>query len=193
MKKICVFCGSRFGKSPSYRVAARALGEAMAKRGLALVYGGGNVGLMGEIADAALAAGGEVIGVIPDFLMKKEVGHGGCTELHVVDSMHTRKAKMAELADAFVAMPGGFGTFDELFEIVTWGQLGVHAKPIGLLNIERYFDPLIHMVEHTIDEDFAREDNRGLLIVRDEVEAMLDALKTTPVAPGPKWDQPVTC
>ncbi|MBB5018494.1 hypothetical protein HNQ59_001783 [Chitinivorax tropicus] len=193
MKKVCVFCGSRSGKNPAYKAAARALGEALARRGLALVYGGGNVGLMGEIADAALAAGGEVIGVIPDFLMEKELGHGGCTELHVVDSMHTRKAMMADLADAFIAMPGGFGTFDELFEIVTWCQVGVHAKPIGLLDVEHYFDPLIKMVEYAIDEDFARQDNRSLLIVRDEVETLLDALKTTPVVLGPKWDKPVTC
>ncbi|MEW9900626.1 TIGR00730 family Rossman fold protein [Chitinivorax sp. PXF-14] len=191
MKTICVFCGSRFGKSPVYRDTARTLGRLLALRGLTLVYGGGNVGLMGEVANACLDAGGKVIGVIPGFLDRKEVTLTACTELHVVDSMHARKARMAELADGFVALPGGFGTFDELFEILTWAQLGVHAKPVGLLDAGGYFAPLLQMVEHAITEDFVRADNRELLLHETDASLLLDRMQTHQAVPGPKWSLPV--
>src|SRR5262245_12742237 len=142
MRRVCVFCGSSAGNRPEYADAARHLGAALARRGLGLVYGGGHVGLMGVVADAVLRAGGEVIGVIPQALVERELAQAGLTRLEVVDTMHQRKARMADLADAFVALPGGFGTCDELFEILTWSQLGLHARPVGLLNVAGFFDPL---------------------------------------------------
>src|SRR4051812_49148308 len=150
--RVCVFCGSNPGARPEYAAAARAVGRALAERGRGLVYGGGNVGLMGVCADAALAAGGEVIGVIPDALQTAEVAHGGLTRLHVVRTMHERKALMADLSDAFAALPGGFGTLDELFEILTWAQLGIHAKPVAILNVAGFFDPLLAMLDHQTAE-----------------------------------------
>ncbi len=147
MKSVCVFCGSNPGNDPVYAAGARAMGAEIARRGLVLVYGGGAVGLMGIVANAALEAGGEVHGVIPEALRRKEVGHHGLTRLEVVDTMHTRKARMAELSDGFVAMPGGIGTFEELFEIWTWGQLGIHTKPLGLLNIAGFYDPLAQFLD----------------------------------------------
>ena len=148
IQSVCLFCGSNRGVQPEYASAARAFGTALAEQGLTLVYGAGNIGLMGVAADAALAAGGKVIGVIPEFLKDKEVAHLGLSELHVTSTMHERKALMAELSDAFVALPGGFGTFDELFEILTWAQLSVHNKPVGLLNVAGFFQPLMEMVRH---------------------------------------------
>lgn len=173
MKRICVFCGSRPGVRPAYRAAAEAVGGLLAERGIELVYGGGNVGLMGIVADACLAAGGRVVGVIPRALLEWEVGHEGLTRLEVVDSMHTRKARMAELADGFIALPGGLGTFEELFEILTWAQLGFHSKPIGLLNVEAYYQPLVQMMERGVSEGFMKAENRGLLLVEDNAHALL--------------------
>ena len=173
MKRICVFCGSRPGVRPAYRAAAEAVGGLLAERGIELVYGGGNVGLMGIVADACLAAGGRVVGVIPRALLEWEVGHEGLTRLEVVDSMHTRKARMAELADGFIALPGGLGTFEELFEILTWAQLGFHSKPVGLLNVDAYYQPLVQMMERGVAEGFMKAENRGLLLVEDNAHALL--------------------
>lgn len=173
MKRICVFCGSRPGVRPAYRAAAEAVGGLLAERGIELVYGGGNVGLMGIVADACLAAGGRVVGVIPRALLEWEVGHEGLTRLEVVDSMHTRKARMAELADGFIALPGGLGTFEELFEILTWAQLGFHSKPVGLLNVDAYYQPLVQMMERGVAEGFMKAENRGLLLVEDNAQALL--------------------
>ena len=148
MQRICVFCGSQVGRRPLYAAAATALGTLLAQRGIGLVYGGGKIGLMGVVADAALAAGGEVIGVIPERLMNRELGHGGVTDLRVVDSMHERKAMMSELSDGFIALPGGYGTFEEFFEVVTWMQLGIQSKPCGLLNVGGYYDMLLALLDH---------------------------------------------
>lgn len=176
MRRICVFCGSRPGVRPVYRDVAESLGRTLAERGIELVYGGGNVGLMGIVADACLAAGGKVVGVIPRALMEWEVGHEGLTRLEVVDSMHSRKARMAELADGFVALPGGLGTFEELFEILTWAQLGFHNKPIALLNVDAYYQPLIQMMDRGVTEGFMKAENRGLLLVEDNVQTLLRAM-----------------
>jgi uncharacterized protein (TIGR00730 family) len=176
IQSICVFCGSNEGKRPAYMQAARALAESLAERHIRLVYGGGRVGLMGQMADAALAAGGKVVGVIPGRLAEREVAHQGLEELHVVESMHTRKALMADLSDAFVALPGGFGTLDEFFEIVTWAQLGFHSKPIGLLNVEGFFDPVLSFVDHSVREGFVRAEHRELIRVASSIEELLDRL-----------------
>ena len=163
MRTICVFCGSQFGRNPAYRRAAEELGRELAVRGIGVVYGGGHVGLMGVLADAALAAGGTVTGVIPQSLADHEVAHTGLTTLHVVGSMHERKALMADLSDAFIALPGGYGTLEEFFEVVTWLQLGIHDRPIGLLNVDGYYDPLIAMIDSAVAENFVSEENRGLV------------------------------
>ncbi len=176
MRRICVFCGSRPGVRPAYREAAEALGRLFAERGIELVYGGGNVGLMGIVADSCLAAGGKVVGVIPRALLEWEVGHEGLTRLEGVDSMHTRKARMAELADGFIALPGGLGTFEELFEILTWAQLGFHNKPVGLLNTEGYYLPLIQMLDRGVSEGFMKSENRGLLQVDENLFALLRSM-----------------
>ena len=172
-RRICVFCGSRFGVRPAYRDAAEGLGRLLAARGIELVYGGGNVGLMGAVADACLAAGGEVTGVIPQALMEWEVGHTGLTRLEVVDSMHTRKARMAELADGFIALPGGLGTFEELFEMLTWAQLGFHGKPVALLDVDDYYAPLAAMVARGVSEGFMKPENSGLLLHGRDAETLL--------------------
>ena len=187
---ICIFCGSSAGTNPAYRSAAERLGALLARSGRSLVYGGGRVGLMGALADAALAAGGRVIGVIPEALVAREIAHTGLTELHVTTSMHARKARMAELADAFVAMPGGFGTLDELFEIVTWAQLGIHAKPIGLLNFAGYFDPLVRYVDHAVDQGFIRPEHRALLRVAEDPASLLELMGRQPAPHVPKWAEP---
>jgi uncharacterized protein (TIGR00730 family) len=188
MRRVCVFTGSRPGNRPQYAAAARALGGAIAAEGGGLVYGGASVGVMREVADAVLAAGGEVIGVIPRALVDREVAHHGLTELRVVDTMHVRKATMAELSDAFVALPGGFGTLDELFEILTWAQLGMHQKPIGLVNVSGFWDPLLAMVDHMIAEGFIPEDQRGLILVETDPKALLAKMETwTPPPLGRKW------
>ncbi len=180
MHSVCVYCGSKVGKHPEYRRAAQRLGELLAARGLHLVYGGGQVGLMGVIADAVLAGGGRVIGVIPDRLATKELLHPGVQEMHVVATMHERKAKMTQLADAFIAMPGGYGTFDELFEAITWAQLGYHNKPIGLLNTAGYFDPLLQLIGHAIEEQFIATRHADLVIHEAEPERLLDRLTADP-------------
>lgn len=178
MRRLCVFCGSHVGARESYARAARELGSLLAGRGIGLVYGGGRVGLMGILADAALAGGGEVIGVITQGLLDREVGHGGLTELLVVETMHERKALMARLADGFVALPGGIGTLDELFEIWTWRQLGIHDKPLALLSVEGYFEPLVNTVDHLVTEGFlSASTRRALALVSEpgELMAYLDA------------------
>ncbi len=174
MKRICVFCGSATGARPAYAEAARDLGEALVARGLGLVYGGGSVGLMGVLADAVLAAGGEVIGVIPGPLASRELAHAGLTALHVVDSMHERKAMMASLCDGFVALPGGLGTFEETLEVLTWAQLGIHRKPVGVLNVEGYWDGLRHLLAHAVGEGFVRPEYAALLLFGTTAAELLD-------------------
>ena len=183
MKRICVFCGSNVGARAAYRQAAEALGRCLAERKIGLVYGGGNIGLMGVLADAVLADGGEVQGVIPHALVAREVAHKDLSKLHIVESMHERKQLMADLADAFVALPGGYGTFEEFCEAVTWSQLGIHKKPCGLLNVEGYFDPLIAQFDHAVREGFLHPENRALVLEAKRSEALLDALA--------KWKAPV--
>jgi uncharacterized protein (TIGR00730 family) len=173
---VCVYCGSRFGTSPAFLSAARALGQAIASRGWRLVYGGGNVGLMGATADAALEARGDVVGVIPERLMNREVGHRGLTELHVVQTMHERKRVMAELADAFVALPGGIGTLEELFEVWTWRHLGYHDQPIGLLNVGGFYDPLLAFMNHTREAGFIDNSQQAMLTVSADAADLLDRL-----------------
>jgi uncharacterized protein (TIGR00730 family) len=180
---VCVYCGSRFGAQPAYTEAARALGRAIGSRGWQLVYGGGKVGLMGEVADAVLAAGGRVIGVIPDSLMQREVGHTGLSELHVVPTMHQRKQMMAERADAFIALPGGIGTLEELYEVWTWRQLGYHRQPIGLLNVGGFYDTLLAFMQQTVDEGFLSAPQLSVLEVgTDPVELLL---RLAALAPRP--------
>ena len=186
-QRLCVFCGSSHGSNPAYAEAAKNLGAELARRGIALVYGGGNVGLMGVVADGVLAAGGQVIGVIPEALMAKELGHKGIQDLRVVKTMHERKAMMAELADGFIAMPGGIGTFEEFFEIVTWAQLGFHAKPCALLNVNGFYDPLLRLVDHAIEERFVKASQRQILIVESEINALLHRMEHQHVPIEPKW------
>jgi uncharacterized protein (TIGR00730 family) len=181
--RVCVFCGSRRGEQAIYAETAAALGTLLARRGIGVVYGGGNIGLMGVVADAALAAGGEVIGVIPGHLQDREVAHGGLTALHVVDSMHARKALMATLSDVFIAAPGGFGTLDEMCEILTWAQLGLHNKPCGLLNVAGYFDALLGMFDHAVREGFLSEPHRQLIATDNDVLRLIDRLSAA-VVPG---------
>lgn len=176
MKSLCVYCGSSPGIEPAYAVAARQVGTLIGQRGWQLVYGGGRAGLMGIVADAALAAGAPVIGVIPRSLMVRELGHGGLTELHVVDTMHQRKTLMAERADAFIALPGGIGTFEELFEVWTWRQLGYHDKPVGLLNVAGYYDPLLGFLDRSRDQGFIRDAQHELLRVSTDAGELLDRL-----------------
>ena len=174
MARLCVFCGSSPGTDPRYLEAARDMGRALARRGLGLVYGGGSVGLMGAVADAALAAGGEAIGVIPRVLQIRELAHRSLTTLHVVGSMHERKALMAELSDGFVALPGGMGTLEELSEVLTWAQLGIHARPIGLLDVAGYYQPLADFFDRAVGAGFLRPAHRRLLLVGDEPDGLLD-------------------
>jgi uncharacterized protein (TIGR00730 family) len=192
MRRICVYCGSNKGARPAYIDAARALGHALVTQGLGLVYGGGSVGLMGVIADTVLAAGGEAIGVLPRGLFSAEVAHPGLTTLHEVASMHERKALMADLADGFIAMPGGFGTLDELFEIVTWAQLRLHTKPVGLLNVAGYFTPLLDLVAHDVREGFIMPRHAALLLHAATPTDLLDLLAaaTPPTMPAPADDVP---
>lgn len=187
MKRVGVFCGSSAGARPEYGRLAAELGRALARRRLTLVYGGGRVGLMGRLADAVLAAGGEAIGVIPKALATKERAHSGLTELEVVETMHQRKARMAELAGAFIALPGGLGTLEELFETWTWGQLGIHAKPLGLLDGNGYYEHLIRFLDHAVEERFVRPEYRGMVIVAAAPEALLDRLASYEPPAIPKW------
>jgi uncharacterized protein (TIGR00730 family) len=174
MLRICVFCGSKTGRDSVYRESAAHLGKLLVARGLELVYGGGSVGLMGVIADAVLAAGGKVTGVIPLMLATKELIHAGVPNMVVTDSMHARKARMEELSDAFIALPGGFGTFEELLEIITWAQLGIHRKPVGILNVAGYFDPLIQFIDHAIAHGFIKARHRGLIECAANPATLLD-------------------
>ena len=187
LKRVCVFCGSSPGVRPGYAAAAREMGTRLAERGIGVVYGGGKVGLMGVVADAAMAAGGEVIGVIPEGLMAREVGHAGVTELRVVRTMHERKALMAELSDAFVALPGGFGTWEEYFEVLTWAQLGIHPKPCGLLNVEGYYGALLAMMDHAATEGFVRPEHRASVLEAAEPARMLELLAAFRAPAVPRW------
>ena len=176
LRKLCVFCGSRPGAHPAYAEHARALGAQIAERGLELVYGGASVGLMGELANAALEGGAKVTGVIPQWLVAKEIAHSGLTELKVVATMHERKALMAQLADAFVALPGGFGTLDEAFEVITWAQIGLHYKPLGFLNTMGYFGELEKFISHLVAQGFAPDEHTGLFMFRGNPPQLLDAM-----------------
>ena len=187
MKRICVYCGSNDGARSSYSSAAREMGMALARRDITLVYGGGRVGLMGTIADAVLAQGGEVIGVIPEPLVAREVAHKGLTDLRIVGSMHERKALMAGLSDAFVAMPGGFGTLEEFCEITTWTQLGLHRKPCGLLNVSGYYDALLSFLDHAVSERFIRPEHRSVVLADTEPDGLLDKLKGFDAPKLDKW------
>jgi uncharacterized protein (TIGR00730 family) len=185
---ICVFCGSATGSEPHFGNTAREVGAVLARRGLTLVYGGGRVGLMGILADAVLEASGSAIGVIPQALATREVAHDGLTELHVVSGMHERKALMATLSTAFLTLPGGIGTFEEFFEILTWGSLGIHLKPIGVLNVARYFDPLLTLLDHGIAQQFIRAESLRPLLVSDQVEPLItDLLAYQPPAVARPW------
>ena len=190
MQSVCVFCGSSVGTSPVYRATAARVGELIARRGLRLVYGGGNVGLMGVVADAALSAGGEVIGVIPETLMARELGHGGVTELHVVGTMHERKALMADLSDGFVALPGGFGTLEEFCEILTWAQLGIHRWPCGLLDVAGYWSSLCTLFDSAVAEGFLHREHRALIIEDDDPERLLERMERFVPLATPKWAEP---
>ena len=187
LKNICVFCGSRSGSRPEYTQGARMLGAALARRDLALIYGGAKVGLMGTVADAAREAGGAVIGIIPQGLVRKEVAHHALDDLRIVGSMHERKAQMAELADAFIALPGGFGTFEEFFEVVTWAQIGLHRKPCALLNVAGYYDPLLALIDHAVAEDFAPPAHRRLIVTDTDVNRLLDTLSHYETPLVEKW------
>ncbi len=192
MQRLCVFCGSNAGKHPLYRGEAEHLGRLLAERGIELVYGGGNIGLMGAVADACLGAGGSVVGIIPAALMGKEVAgrpvdHRALTRLEVVDSMHTRKARMAELADGFIALPGGFGTFEEFCEVLTWGQLGFHVKPMGLLNVNGFYDLLLAMFDRAVADGFLRPQNRAMVLADTDQERLLATMAAYRPEPVSKW------
>lgn len=189
MRSVCVFCGSNTGSGAAYADATRSMARAIARAGLRLVYGGGSIGLMGVLADAALAAGATVIGVAPRRLLEREVVHRGLAELHVVETMLERKTLMAELSDAFIALPGGFGTLDELFEMLTWTQLGFQRKPCALLNVSGYFDGLTGFLDHAVGEGFVRAEHRAMLIVEENIEAVLARLAAEPIPVVSKWDK----
>lgn len=189
MKRVCLFCGSSAGARPVYAAAATAFGQALAARGLCLVYGGGSVGLMQIAAQATLDAGGEVIGVITEQLMVREVGHPGLTQLEIVPTMHERKMRMATHADAFVALPGGFGTWDELCEMATWDQLGIHTKPLVLINVDGYYDGFLLQLDRAVADRFLRPEHRAMLAVVDNVDAAFDALAAWHAPEAPKWLQ----
>jgi uncharacterized protein (TIGR00730 family) len=187
LKSICVFCGSNCGARPEYSAAGEALGRILAEHGICLVYGGGNVGLMGKIADAVLGAGGKVTGVIPQALVLKEIAHAHLTELKVVNSMHERKSLMAELADGFIAMPGGFGTLDEFCEILTWSQLGLHHKPCGVLNVRGYYDSFLQLLDHAVAELFLRPLHRAMVIADKDPETLLARMISYEAPQTGKW------
>ena len=190
MKNICVFCGSNPGGRPAYVESARSLGRVLLQRDMGLIYGGGRVGLMGEIAETVQAGGGRVVGVIPRALLVREGGDPASTNLKIVPSMHERKAIMAEMSDGFVALPGGVGTFEELCEIVTWGQLGLHVKPIGVLNVESYFDPIIAMFDHAVAEGFVHPMCRSLVLQDSDPERLLDRMSAYVAPPVERWIDP---
>ncbi|MGA3318611.1 MAG: TIGR00730 family Rossman fold protein [Candidatus Korobacteraceae bacterium] len=186
-RRLCVFCGSYTGRRPVYPAATEQLGLLLVERGIELVYGGGNIGLMGVLADTILARGGRAIGVIPESLMAKEVGHTGLTELRIVNSMHERKALMSDLSDGFIALPGGFGTLEEFCEVVTWSQLGLQSKPCGLLNVENYYAPLLELFDHAVREGFLREKNRRLVLDDDDPQRLLEKMMAVRAEPAEKW------
>jgi uncharacterized protein (TIGR00730 family) len=190
LRRVCVFCGSSLGTNDVYREVAQTVGRLLCRRDLELVYGGGNVGLMGAVADACLEEGGRVIGVIPEALKKKEVAHTGLTELRVVGSMHARKALMADLADAFIALPGGYGTWDEFCEILTWSQLGIQRKACALLNVNGYYDPLLAMADRAVSEGFLKDVHRALLLSDDDPARLLDRLNSYSAPFVDKWGDP---
>jgi uncharacterized protein (TIGR00730 family) len=187
MRSVCVYCGSSAGDRPEYVDAARALGHALAQRGTELIYGGAQVGLMGHVANAVLERGGRVIGVIPQMLVRKEIAHAGLTALHVTASMHERKQKMADLSEGFIALPGGIGTFEELFEIWTWGQLGLHRRPCGLLNVAGYYDDLVRFLDHATASGFIRAEQRAMLSVESDVDALLARFDAYAAPAIEKW------
>jgi hypothetical protein len=187
LRSICVFCGASTGANPVYQEAAIALGQTLAANNIRLIYGGGAVGLMGVVADATMAAGGEVIGIIPQSLKDSEIGHQGLTRLEVVNGMHARKARMAELSDAFIALPGGLGTLEELFEVWTWGQLGYHRKPLGLLDINHFYSKLSHFLDHLVDEGFVRAQHRGMLQRSESPQALLQLLNDWQPSAETRW------
>jgi hypothetical protein len=185
--RVCVFCGSNAGRDPLYVEAARNLGQLFAREGVGLVYGGGSVGLMGEVADAVLAAGGEVTGVIPHALWAREVGHRGLTDIRIVDTMHERKAMMADLADAFIALPGGLGTLEEIFEIWTWAQLGLHAKPMGFLDVNGFYAPLMQFLDRAVREQFVRTEHRAIALIDSDPAALLKKFDGWQAPKVEKW------
>ena len=187
MQSVCVFCGSSRGDDPAYTQAARSLGTKLAESKVRLIFGGGHVGLMGEISNAALAAGGDVIGVIPKFLVERELAHEGLTDLRIVGSMHERKALMSDLSEAFIALPGGTGTLEEFFEVLTWAQLGEHAKPCGLLNVAGYYDPLITVFDRMVETGFLSAANRALLLVEDDPDRLLERFDQYEPPSTAKW------
>jgi uncharacterized protein (TIGR00730 family) len=187
MKRITVFCGSSSGNKDIYRAYALQLGQTLAKQNIGLVYGGAKVGLMGAVADGCLQEGGKVIGVLPTFLGSKEIAHDGLTELIMVESMHERKTKMNELCDGVIALPGGFGTMEELFEMLTWAQLGLHGKPIGLLNVDGFYDHLVAMIESMVDNGLLKEINQSMLLVSDSIDKLLDQMKNYKAPAVGKW------
>ncbi len=188
LKSIAVFCGSSSGKDPLYMEVARELGKKLAEEKIQLIYGGAQVGCMGAVADAVIEHGGKAIGVIPKKLMRVEIAHGNLTELHVVETMHERKAMMADLADGFIAMPGGSGTLEEYFEVLTWAQIGYHQKPCSLLNVNNYYTPLLSLFDHMIEQGFVKEEYRKLMIMEEDPSLLLDRLKNYKPAYIQKWD-----
>ncbi len=190
MRSVCVFCGSSEGGNPAYAAAAQRMAAVLVRRGLRLVYGGGRVGLMGALADAALAAGGEVIGVIPEALVSKELAHRGLSDLRIVGTMHERKALMADLSDGFVTLPGGFGTLEEFLEVLSWAQLSIHAKPCGLLDIENYYGPMIELFDRAVTEGFVAPDHRDIVLTERDPDLLLDLMEryTPPITK--KWIEP---
>jgi uncharacterized protein (TIGR00730 family) len=187
LERICVFCGSSSGGRAEYRAAAQAVGQFLAERGIGLVYGGGKVGLMGAMADAALAAGGSVIGVIPEVLFDKEIGHTGLTQMHVVRNLHERKAMMADLSDGFVALPGGLGTLEEFCEVITWSQLSLHQKPCGFLNVAGYWNLMVEMFDHAVREEFLKSENRGIVLADEDIGALLVKMRAWRPSGAAKW------
>jgi uncharacterized protein (TIGR00730 family) len=187
MKRICVFCGANAGNSPRYAEVARELGGELAARGIELVYGGGHVGLMGAVADGTLAAGGRVIGVIPRALLERELAHKGAQEMHVVETMHERKALMAKLSDAFVALPGGYGTLDELCEVLTWSQLGIHRKPVAMFDVDDYWAPLVALFDHAVSRGFVSAENRRLVLQESSLQRLMDRLASWRAFGGETW------
>jgi uncharacterized protein (TIGR00730 family) len=187
LASVCVFCGSNAGADPAYVESAQTVGSGLARRGIRVVYGGGRVGMMGAVADAARAEGGEVIGVLPRQLFEREIGHMGIDDLRVVGSMHERKALMVELSDAFIALPGGIGTLEEFFEVYTWAQLGIHAKPLGLLDVAGYYQPLATMLDHAVAQRFVREETRAMLAIASDLDSLLAAFDGWRPAALHKW------